>query len=190
MNFGDGHSPLMSSIERLIHKLSELCDVIIHEKSRRRFIRLQIVGVRFVQPTTTGTTMPENIGIDIPAGQIARIQFTPVNELGAAAKIDGAITATVLDDAEAAEVAVGGKDGLFLDIKLPDTEGSIATVEVDGDADLDPAKREVLTTIITARRLGAVPGKAISLGGKPENVNFVDAGQFGNFPEAPAARRK
>lgn len=133
--------------------------------------------------------MAENMGIDVPAGRIARIQFSPVDERGKPTKIDGAVVAKVLDDPTAptqppADVAVGGKDGLFVDIRLPEAEGSLASVEVSGDPDPAPGRQEeqVLTTLITLRRLGEVPGKAVSLGGKPETVAFVPGDQFGVFP--------
>lgn len=152
-----------------------------HNRNRgRRFIRLQIASIRFVGPQKGN--MPENIGIDIPAGTIARVQFKPVDERQKAAKLDGPLTATVVTEPGSAEVAVGGTDGLTVDIKPPDAEGSLATVEVEGDNDLSPDAREVISTIITVRRLGDVPGKAVSLGGTPDTVTFPPADQFGQFP--------
>lgn len=127
--------------------------------------------------------MSENLGIDVPAGLIARVVFQPVDEKSKPTKLDGPLTVSVLDDPGLAEVAVGGKNGLLVDIKLPDTEGTIATVEVEGDNDLSPDAREVISTIITLRRLGEVPGRAVSLGAKPENVTFQSADQFGVFPD-------
>lgn len=127
--------------------------------------------------------MAENIGIDVPAGRITRVQFKPVDEKLKPAKLDGPVEVEVLNDPAAAEVAVGGPDGLIVDIKLPDAEGSLATVEVGGDVDVDPQNREVITTLITLRRLGEVPGKAVSLGAKPETVSFPNTDQFGVFPE-------
>lgn len=131
--------------------------------------------------------MPENIGIDVPEGKIARIQFKPVDERQRVAKLDGPVEATVLPDPTLptqppAEVIVGGVDGLFVDIKLPELEGSIASVEVNADVDVNPDNREVITTLITLRRLGAVPGKAVTLGARPEGVSFPAADQFGVFP--------
>lgn len=126
--------------------------------------------------------MPENLGIDVPAGMIARIPFKPVDERLKSAKLDGELKATVLNDPAAAEVAVGGPNGLIVDIKLPEAEGSIATVEVEGDNDLSPDVREVISTIITLRRLGEVPGKAVSLGANQTAVTFPTADQFGVFP--------
>lgn len=136
--------------------------------------------------------MPENIGIDVPAGKIVRVQFKPKDEKQKPTRIDGPVEAKVLEDPTApaqppAEVAVGGVNGLFVDIKLPEEEGSIATVEVGGDTD-PGEEREVITTLITLRRLGEAPGKAVSLGATPETVKFADADQFGNF-DAPAATK-
>lgn len=130
--------------------------------------------------------MAENIGIDVPAGKIARVQFKPVDERMKPTKIDGPVEAKVLDDPTAAtqppaEVRVGGRDGLFVDVKLPDLEGSLATVEVDADT-LEGEPREVITALLTLRRLGEVPGKAVSLGATPEAVSFAAADQFGVFP--------
>lgn len=152
-----------------------------------RFIRLQVVDIHFVQPEEREKPMPENIGIDVPAGKIARVQFKPVDEAGKTAKLDGPVEATVLEGG-AAEVVVGGLDGLFVDMKLPDDEGAIASVEVGGDVDVTQ-EREVITTLITLRRLGVVPGKAVSLGAKPETVSFPDADQFGIF-DPSVSRRK
>lgn len=151
-----------------------------HDNRRRRFIRLQIVSLRFIGATKG--PMPENIGIDIPAGAIARIQFKPVDERQKVAKLDGPLTAEVVTEPGSAETAVGGTDGLVVDIKPPDVEGSLATVEVSGDNDLTPDTREVISTIITVRRLGEVAGKAVSLGGTPDTVTFPPADQFGQFP--------
>lgn len=147
-----------------------------------RYIRLQVAAVQFVQPKKDNK-MPENLGIDVPAGKIARVVFQPTDEKLKPAKLDGPLTVSVLDDAALAEVAVGGKNGLLLDIRLPDEEGSIATIEVEGDNDLSPDAREVISTLITVRRLGDVPGKAVSLGAKAENVTFQAADQFGVFPD-------
>lgn len=147
-----------------------------------RYIRLHVAQVQFVQPAN-GDTHMDNLGIDVPAGKIARLVFAPFNEKNQPSKLDGPLTAIVSDDSPmTSEVAVGGPNGLTVDIKPSDEEGSVAIVEIGGDADLDPAKREVLTTIVTVRRLGEVPGKAVSLGGKAEAVTFQDADQFGKFP--------
>lgn len=167
---------------------ARLLAAIAESKTQRRFTRLQVASVRFVQPTNGTKPMAENIGIDIPAGKIARVQFKPVDEKGKATKIDGPVQAKVLEDPTSpaqppAEVVVGGLDGLFVDIKLPDTEGAIASVEVGGDPNEAPGRvdEEVITTLVTVRRLGEVPGKAVILGATPETVTFPAADQFGVF---------
>lgn len=166
-----------------------LTALIVNQKASR-YIRLHVAEVRFVQPEIK-VTMPDNIGIDVPAGQIARLVFVPYNEKNEPAKLDGPLEAELATDSPTtAEVAVGGPGGLMVDIKPLDEEGSVAIVEVDGDADLDPLKREVLTTLVTVRRVGAVPGKAVSLGAKQENVAFLAADQFGVFPDAPLFKKR
>ncbi len=168
------------------HRLAAL----IVNQQPKRYIRLHVAQVQFVQPDNGEIHMPDNLSLDVPAGKIARVTFQPFNEKNEPAKLDGPLTAVLMDDSPTtAEIAVGGPGGLIVDIKPLDEEGSVALVEVDGDADLDPAKREVLTTLVTVRRLGAVPGKAVSLGAKPENVTFVGADQFGVFPDAAAKKK-
>lgn len=176
----------LSDLRAMEHRLTVLIE---KQQQPSRYIRLHVAEVRFAQPERQ--IMADNIAIDVPAGQIARITFAPVNEKNEPAKLDGPLTVVNTPDSPTqANVAVGGPDGLMLDIQLDGTEGSIAVLEVDGDADLDPAKREVLTTLVTARQLGAVPGKAVTLGAKSENVAFLGADQFGVFPATAAARRR
>jgi hypothetical protein len=136
---------------------------------------------------------PSQLAIDIPMGVIARVQIKPVDENGKVAKLDGPVEATVIStDPNTAEVVVGGKDGLFVDVKLPDAEGSIATIELDGDNDQSPDTREVITSILAVRRIGDLPGKAVTLGVAVEGVSFPTADQFGVFPDAtpPASPRR
>jgi hypothetical protein len=181
----DGKCAKVEDLRAMEHRLTAL---IVNQQQPSRYIRLHVAEVRFMQPEKVN--MPDNIGIDVPAGQIARMTFAPFNEKNEPAKLDGALTAVAKDDSPTpVETAVGGAGGLTVDFKMSDTEGDVGVVEVDGDADLDPAKREVLTTLVTLRRLGAVPGKAVSLGGKSENVTFVAADQFGVFPEAVARKK-
>lgn len=177
---------LRANLRAMEHRLSVL---IVNQKASR-YIRLHVAEVRFVQPERK-VNMPDNIGVDVPAGQIARLTFAPYNEKDEPAKIEGPLNAKAKEDSPTpVETAVGGPGGLTVDFKISEVEGDVGVAEVDGDADLDPAKREVLTTLVTLRRLGAVPGKAISLGAKVENVAFLPADQFGAFPADPAARRR
>lgn len=139
--------------------------------------------------------MAETLSIEVPAGKIVRVQFKPVNKELQSAKLDGAVQAIVFPDPDAAtqppaEVAVGGPDGLYLDIKLPEEKDSLATIEVKGDPDLDPNRTEVISTIITVRRLADVAGQAISLGATAETTSFPNADQFGVFPVPAAGRRR
>lgn len=132
--------------------------------------------------------MNESIGIDLPEGKIARIQFKPVDERNKVAKLDGPLEVAVLEDPTQttqppAEAVVGGPSGLVVDIKLPDEIGALASVEVGGDT-LEGELREVITTLITLRRVAEAPGKAVSLGATTDTVAFPNADQFGQFPTA------
>jgi hypothetical protein len=162
-----------------------------HPQCPRRFIRLHVVEVRFIAAKKPKGNMSDNIAIDVPAGQIARIVIAPTDETGKPAKLDGPVEATVLPgptpETNTAEVAIG-PSGLVVDIRLPDVPDAIATIELDGDADLDKGKREVITTLVTLRRLGEVPAKAVTLGAQ-QGVTLLPADQFGVFPEAPPAAR-
>jgi hypothetical protein len=174
-----------------LQDMEEHLSTLIVNQQPTRYIRLHVAEVRFVQPEKKVNMPDNNIGIDVPAGKIARLVFDPYNEKLQPAKLDGPLIALVTSDSPTpAEVAVGGPSGLWVDIKPLDAEGSIANVEIKGDPDLDPAKREVLTTLVTVRRLGEVPGKAVSLGGNPEKFTFENADQFGVFPDPPALSKK
>lgn len=126
----------------------------------------------------------QNISIDVPPGQIVRLRFAPLTEAGNPADLDGPLSAVVLDDPSLGETAVGGSKGLIVDIKFSEEVGSILNVEVDGDPDPAPGRQdeEVLSTIVTVRRVALPPPQAVTLGAKAENVTLVDAGQFGQFP--------
>lgn len=176
------------SITKVLREIArDFKDLLKIFKPAQRFIRLQIVEVRFVESQTTGNHMADNIGIDVPAGKIARLVLKPVDQKGLATKLDGPITAVVQGDPATAQVAVG-PDGLTVDIMLPEVVDSQATVELDGDADVDPANVEVITTLVTLRKLGEVPGKAVTLGAAPANITFPGTDQFGVFPAASAKK--
>lgn len=183
----------MDVLDRMQHELHEITRA-IHELvsaivlKPKRVIRLQLVEVRFVRPHERHNPMADNIGVDIPQGLIARMVFAPKDQNGVSAKLDGPITAVIQGDPASAQVAIG-PDGLTLDIKLPNvTVGETATVEVDGDANLDPSKADVITTLVTARTVAAAVPEAVTLGATAANITFPTADQFGVFPAGPAAK--
>jgi hypothetical protein len=182
--------------QKLLHGISELTHAIrgltcTLENRPKRFIRLQVVEVRFVQPENQNKSKSmDNLGIDIPQGLIARIVFAPKDQNGASAKLDGPVTATVQGDPSTAQVAVDSASGLIVDIKLPGVVEETATIEVDGDANLDPSKADVITTLITARTVAVAVPEAVTLGATPASVTTLPADQFGVFPATTSARKK
>jgi hypothetical protein len=178
---------LEQKIDRLTEKVSELICALEHNPGRA--IRLHIASVQFIKwPGKTGNIM-DTFSLELPStGEAARLAFQPKDKNNVSVKIDGAIIPTIQGDPSSAQVAVS-PDGLTLDIQLPTTPDSNAVIEVDADADLSPDNKNVITTMVTVRRLAPAVGQAVTLGAQADVVSLIPADQFGVFP-ASAAKKK
>lgn len=187
-------------LNQAIEKLEAFIRQQIKPPVIRRFIRLEVVGVHFPGPKQFGQfnkimakdPNPSSLSIDLPAssGPLVRLPIAPLDKDNKPEQIEaGTLKATVTPDPTAAQVAIS-PDQKFVDILLPDVAGATATVELDADPNLATGDQgEVITTIITLRRLGAAPEEAVTLGVDPAKAQFLDASAFGVFP-ASASKRK
>jgi hypothetical protein len=184
--------------QKLLHGISELTHAIrgltcaLENQKPKRPIRLQVESVQFIKwPEKKENIMdPVTFSLELPdTGDAARLTFAPKDIDGNSVSIDGPVIPTVQGDPTSAQTAVS-PDGLMLDIQIPNTPDASAVVEVDADADLSPTNKNVITTMVTVRRLGPAVKQAVTLGAQADVFKTIPADQFGVFPAATNARKK
>jgi hypothetical protein len=183
-------SRLVNHISELTHAVHGLTCVLENQKPKRP-IRLQVESVQFIEwPEKKENTMdPVTFSLELPStGEAARLTFAPQDIDGNRVSIDGPVIPTVQGDPASAQTAVS-PDGLTLDIQIPNTPDVSAVVEVDADADLSPTNKNVITTMVTLRRLGPVAKQAVTLGAQADVFKTIPADQFGVFPAASARKK-